>query len=133
MWKLSHYILINNEADVVYGSRFKNEENLKNFMWKNKLANKFLTCLANCVLNIELTDMETCYKAFKKEWIQGIEIKSNRFDFEPEITAKLAKKKARFKEVAISYFGRGHEEGKKITWKDGIHAIIAIIKYRFFD
>lgn len=126
-------ILINDEADAVYGSRFKNEENLKNFMWKNKLANKFLTFLANICLGTKLTDMETCYKAFKKEIIQGISIKSNRFDFEPEITAKLARKRVRFKEVSISYFGRGHDEGKKITWKDGLHAIFAIIKFRFFD
>lgn len=126
-------ILINDEADVVYGSRFKNEENLKNFMWKNKLANKFLTFLANICLGTKLTDMETCYKAFKKEIIQGISIKSNRFDFEPEITAKLARKRVRFKEVSISYFGRGHDEGKKITWKDGLYAIFAIIKFRFFD
>ena len=126
-------LLINNEADVVYGSRFKNKESLKNFMWKNKIANRFLTLLANFCLGTELTDIETCYKAFKREIIQSIVIKSNRFEFEPEITAKLAKKKAVFKEVPISYFGRGHDEGKKITWKDGLHAIITIIKYRFID
>lgn len=126
-------ILINDEADVVYGSRFKNEENLKNFMWKNKLANKFLTFLTNVFYGAKITDMETCYKAFKRSFVQGVSIKSNRFDFEPEITAKVMKKNARFKEVAISYIGRGHEEGKKISWKDGLHAIFAIIKFRFFD
>lgn len=126
-------LLINNEADVVYGSRFKNKENTKNFMWKNKLANLFLTMLTNILFGAEITDMETCYKAFKREFIQGITIKSNRFDFEPEITAKVIKKKARLKEVPISYNGRGHEEGKKINWKDGIHAIITIIKFRFFN
>ena len=126
-------LLINDEADVVYGSRFKNEENLKNFMWKNKLANKFLTLLTNIFYGAELTDMETCYKAFKREFIQGVTIKSNRFDFEPEITAKVMKQKARFKEVPISYTGRGHDEGKKISWKDGLHAIVTIIKYRFVD
>ena len=126
-------LLINNEADVVYGSRFRNKENSKNFIWKNKLANLFLTMLTNVLFGAEITDMETCYKAFKREFIQGITIKSNRFDFEPEITAKVIKKKARLKEVPISYNGRGHEEGKKINWKDGIHAIITIIKFRFFN
>lgn len=126
-------ILINNEADVVYGSRFKNKENSKNFILKNKIANKFLTLLTNILYGAEITDMETCYKAFKREFIQGITIKSNRFDFEPEITAKIMKKKARLKEVPISYIGRGHEEGKKINWKDGVHAILTLIKYRFTD
>ena len=126
-------LLINDEADVVYGSRFKNQANLKNFILKNKIANKFLTLLTNILYGAEITDMETCYKAFKRELIQSITIKSNRFDFEPEITAKIMKKKIRLKEVPISYFGRGHEEGKKINWKDGIHAILTLIKYRFID
>jgi len=126
-------LLINNEADVVYGSRFKNKENLKNFILKNKIANKFLTLLTNMLYGAEITDMETCYKAFKREFIQKINIKSNRFDFEPEITAKILKQKARLKEAAISYNGRGHDEGKKINWKDGIHAILTIIKFRFTD
>ncbi len=126
-------ILLNDEADVVYGSRFKNTDNSGNFILKNKLANLFLTSLTNLLYRTKITDMETCYKAFKRELIQGITIKSNRFDFEPEITAKLMKKKARLKEVPISYFGRGHNEGKKINWKDGIHAILTLIKYRFVD
>ena len=126
-------LLINDEADVVYGSRFRNPENLKNFILKNKIANRFLTILTNILYGAEITDMETCYKAFKREFIQGITIKSNRFDFEPEITAKVMKRNARLKEVAISYNGRGHDEGKKINWKDGIHAILTIIKYRFID
>lgn len=126
-------ILLNDEADVVYGSRFKNTDNSENFILKNKLANLFLTSLTNLLYRTKITDMETCYKAFKRELIQGITIKSNRFDFEPEITAKLMKKKARLKEVPISYFGRGHNEGKKINWKDGIHAILTLIKYRFVD
>ena len=125
--------LINNEADVVYGSRFLNADNSKNFILKNKLANLFLTMLTNILFGAKITDMETCYKAFKREFIQGIEIKSNRFDFEPEITAKVMKKHARLKEVPISYNGRGHKEGKKINWKDGIHAILTLIKYRFID
>ena len=126
-------LLINDEADVVYGSRFKNPENMKNFILKNKIANKFLTILTNLLYGASITDMETCYKAFKREFIQGITIKANRFDFEPEITAKVMKRKARLKEVAISYNGRGHDEDKKINWKDGIHAILTIIKYRFID
>ena len=125
--------LINDEADVVYGSRFKNQENSKNFILKNKIENKFLTLLTNILYGAEITDMETCYKAFKRELIQSITIKSNRFDFEPEITAKIMKRKARLKEVPISYFGRGHDEGKKINWKDGIHAILTLIKFRFID
>ena len=126
-------ILLNNEADVVYGSRFLNVENSKNFILKNKIANKFLTLLTNVLFGATITDMETCYKAFKREFIQSITIKSDRFDFEPEITAKVMKQKARLKEVPISYFGRGHEEGKKINWKDGVHAIFALIKFRFSD
>ena len=126
-------LLINDEADVVYGSRFKNQENSKNFILKNKIANKFLTLLTNILYGAEITDMETCYKAFRRELIQSITIKSNRFDFEPEITAKIMKRKARLKEVPISYFGRGHDEGKKINWKDGIHAILTLIKFRFTD
>lgn len=126
-------LLINDEADVVYGSRFKNKNNSENFILKNKLANMFLTLMTNLLYNAKITDMETCYKAFKREFIQGITIKSNRFDFEPEITAKVMKNKARLKEVPISYFGRGHDEGKKINWKDGVHAILTIIKYRFVD
>ena len=126
-------LLINNEADVVYGSRFKNTDNSKNFILKNKIANLFLTMLTNILYGTKITDMETCYKAFKREIIQSIDIKSNRFDFEPEITAKLMKKKIRLKEVPISYFGRAHNEGKKINWKDGIHAILTLIKYRFVD
>ena len=126
-------ILLNDEADVVYGSRFLNVENSKNFILKNKIANKFLTLLTNVLFGATITDMETCYKAFKREFIQSITIKSDRFDFEPEITAKVMKQKARLKEVPISYFGRGHEEGKKINWKDGVHAIFALIKFRFSD
>ena len=104
-------LLINNEADVVYGSRFKNTDNSKNFILKNKIANLFLTMLTNILYGTKITDMETCYKAFKREIIQSIDIKSNRFDFEPEITAKLMKKKIRLKEVPISYFGRAHADG----------------------
>ncbi len=126
-------LLINDEADVVYGSRFKDKNNSKNFILKNKIANMFLTCLTNILFGATITDMETCYKAFKREFIQNVTIKSERFDFEPEITAKIMKNKARLAEVPISYMGRGHEAGKKIKWNDGIHAILALIKFRFFD
>ena len=123
--------IIDGEADVVYGSRFLDSE-YKGYK-QNQLANKILTGLSNLMTGLKVTDMETCYKAFKREFIQGITIKSNRFDFEPEITAKIMKKKARLKEVPISYNGRAHSEGKKINWKYGIHAILTLIKYRFID
>ncbi len=126
-------ILINDEADVVYGSRFINPDNNKNFILKNKIANIFLTSLTNILFGCKITDMETCYKAFKKDILQSVTIKSNRFDFEPEITAKILKKKVRLKEVPVSYNGRGHSEGKKINWKDGICAVWTLIKYRFID
>lgn len=125
--------LINDEADAVYGSRFKNSSNDKNFILKNKLANLFLTALTNVLYGCSITDMETCYKAFKRSLIQPVKINADRFDFEPEITAKILKKKARLKEVPISYNGRGHEEGKKINWKDGLQAIWTLFKYRFID
>ena len=92
-----------------------------------------LTLMTNILFGAKLTDMETCYKAFKTEFLKGITIKSDRFDFEPEITAKMLKKKARLKEAPISYQGRTFEEGKKVTMADGIHAVIALIKYRFID
>lgn len=126
-------LIINDKADVVYGSRFLSEENNKNFMLKNLIGNKVLTVMTNILFGSKITDMETCYKAFKKDIIKSVKIKSDRFDFEPEITAKVLKKKARLIEVPISYSGRGHEEGKKIGWKDGIQAIKAIIRFRFCD
>ena len=120
--------LINDEADVVYGSRFLNAK-AKGYR-KNIMANKFLTGLSNMFTHLKLTDMETCYKVFKREIIQSVEIKENRFGFEPEITAKVAKKKVRVKEIPISYNPRTNEEGKKIGWKDGFRAIYCIWKYR---
>lgn len=122
-------LLLEDKADVVYGSRFLNEKS--SFMLLSFLANKFLTIMTNILYNVHLTDMETCYKAFKTEFIKDIKIKSNRFDFEPEITAKILKKGARLKELPISYHGREYDEGKKITWKDGLHAIWALVKFRF--
>ena len=126
-------LIKNNEADVVYGSRFADQRNNGNFLLLSFIANKTLTLLTNILFGAKLTDMETCYKAFRKEFIKNINIKSNRFDFEPEITAKVLKQKVRFKELPISYNARTNEEGKKIGWKDGVQAIFTLIKFRFFD
>lgn len=124
--------LLSNEADVVYGSRFLNMDISNTAVKANYYANKFLTMLTNILFGTSLTDMETCYKAFKSEFIKDVDIESERFDFEPEITAKMFKKGARFKEVPISYNGRSVEEGKKITWLDGLDAIATLIKFRYF-
>lgn len=126
-------LIIEDKADVVYGSRLSGGKPSRSFMFTHLLGNKFLTFLTNILYNTTLTDMETCYKAFKTSFIKDIKIKSDRFDFEPEITAKVLKKRARLYELPISYYGREYEEGKKITWKDGLHAIIALIKFRFTD
>lgn len=119
--------LIAGETQVVYGSRFLNAK-AKGYK-ANQIANKFLTFLSNCFTHEHLTDMETCYKCFAREVIQSINIQENRFGFEPEITAKIAHKKIKIKEVPISYYPRTNEEGKKIGIKDGIRAIICIFKY----
>ena len=116
------------EADVVYGSRFLNQKR-KGYL-ANRLANRFLTALSNAVTGEKLTDMETCYKCFRREIIQSIDLQEDRFGFEPEITAKLVKKGIRIKEVPISYYPRTNEEGKKIGFKDGLRAIWCIWKYR---
>lgn len=126
-------LITNDKADVVYGSRLSNEKLSPSFKFTQLLGNKVLTLLTNILYKTSLTDMETCYKAFRASFIKDINIKSNRFDFEPEITAKVLKKKARVAELPISYYGREYEEGKKITWKDGVHAIFALIKFRFMD
>jgi glycosyltransferase involved in cell wall biosynthesis len=121
--------IVDGKADVVYGSRFMGSEPHRvHFFW-HMIGNKILTFLYNMFSNLSLTDMETCYKAFRKEVIQGIAIEENRFGFEPEITAKLAKKDLRIYEVGISYAGRSYKEGKKIGWKDGVSAIRCILKY----
>ena len=122
-----------NNADVVYGSRFIGSEEKRVLYYWHTLGNKFLTTLSNMFTNINLTDMECCYKAFKTEIIKEIDLKENRFGFEPEITAKLAKKEIRIYEVGIKYFGRKYSEGKKITWKDGFVAIYCIIYYNLFS
>lgn len=125
--------IIKGKADVVFGSRFLGTGVHRVTPFVHKLANSFLTYLSNIFTNLSLTDMETCYKVFKREIIQGINIEEDRFGFEPEIVAKLAKiKNIRICEVGISYYGRTYEEGKKIGWKDGIRAIYAIIKYNVF-
>lgn len=124
--------IINNQADVVYGSRFKGSDAQRVLYFWHRMGNGFLTFFSNMMTNLNLTDMETCYKAFKREIFKNIELKENRFGFDPEITAKLAKKKARFFEVGISYYGRTYEEGKKIGIKDGFRTIYCIIKYNLF-
>lgn len=126
-------LILNDKADVAYGSRLSGGKPSRSFMFTHLLGNKLLTLITNVLYNTTLTDMETCYKAFKADFIKGIQIKSNRFDFEPEITAKVLKRGARLYELPISYYGREYEEGKKITWKDGFHAIWALVKFRFVD
>lgn len=127
------HLILTDTADVVYGSRLADTRNSGNFLMLSYLANLFLTFLTRVLYGVYMTDMETCYKAFRADVLKGISIKSNRFDFEPEITAKVLKKNIRFQEVPISYNARKSEEGKKIGWKDGVQAIIALLKYRFFD
>ena len=126
--------IIDNYADVVYGSRFMGGNPHRILFFWHRLGNNFLTFLSNMFSNLNLTDMETCYKMFRREFIQSIEIKENRFGMEPEITAKMAKIKGiRIYEVGISYYGRTYEEGKKIGWKDGFRAIYCILKYNIFS
>ena len=120
------------KADVVYGSRFLGGKYVRVHMFWHYLGNRFLTLVSNVFTNLNLTDMETCYKVFRREIIQDITIEENRFGFEPEITAKLAKKRCRIYEVGISYAGRTYDEGKKITWRDGMAAFWCIVKYNMF-
>ncbi|NEQ87423.1 MAG: glycosyltransferase family 2 protein [Moorea sp. SIO2I5] len=124
--------IIDGKADVVYGSRFAGGGPHRVVYYWHMVGNKFLTMLSNMFTNINLTDMETCYKAFRRELIQSIKIEESRFGFEPEITAKVARKKCRIYEVGISYYGRTYEEGKKIGWRDGFRAIFCILKYNLF-
>jgi glycosyltransferase involved in cell wall biosynthesis len=120
------------QADVVYGSRFKGEVTRVLYFW-HFMGNRFLTFLSNMFTNLNLTDMETCYKAFRGDIIRNMILTSNRFGIEPEMTAKIAKiKEIKIYEVPISYFGRTYDEGKKINWKDGISAIWSIIKFNLF-
>jgi len=124
--------LLDGRADVVYGSRFLGGPHRVLFFW-HYIGNKLLTLLSNALTNLNLTDIETCYKVFKTQILKGINLKSNRFGFEPEFTAKVSKKKLRIYEVPISYSGRTYSEGKKITWRDGIVALFLIFWYRLFD
>ena len=117
------------KADVVYGSRFMGSEAHRVLYFWHRLGNGLLTLLSNVFSNLNLTDMETCFKAFRREIIQSIEIEESRFGFEPEITAKLARKRCIIYEVGISYYGRTYEEGKKIGWRDGLSALRCILKY----
>jgi glycosyltransferase involved in cell wall biosynthesis len=121
--------ILKDRADVVFGSRFIGSEAHRVLYFWHSIGNRFLTLLSNMFTNLNLTDMETCYKAFRREVIQNIAIEENRFGFEPEITAKIARMNLRFYEVAISYHGRTYAEGKKINWKDGVSALRCILKY----
>ncbi|GAB4375964.1 MAG: glycosyltransferase family 2 protein [Elainellaceae cyanobacterium] len=124
--------ILKGKADVVYGSRFMGSAPHRVLYYWHMVGNQFLTTLSNMFTNINLTDMETCYKAFRREVIQSICIEENRFGFEPEITAKVTKQGCRIYEVGISYYGRTYKEGKKIGWKDGFRAIYCILKYNLF-
>jgi glycosyltransferase involved in cell wall biosynthesis len=124
--------IMNGKADVVFGSRFAGGQSHRVVYFWHMIGNKLLTLLSNMCTNLNLTDMESCYKAFRAGVLHSIELRENRFGFEPEVTAKVARAGCRIYEVGISYDGRTYEEGKKITWRDGIRAVYAIIKYNFF-
>ena len=125
--------ILSGKADVVYGSRFGGHGAHRVLYFWHYVGNRFLTMLSNFFTNINLTDMETCYKAFTREALEGITINEKRFGFEPEITAKIAKKKLRIYEVPISYYGRTYAEGKKINWRDGLWALWCIFRYNIFS
>jgi hypothetical protein len=124
--------ILDGKADVVFGSRFKGGGPVGFVSYWHIVGNRILTKFSNMLTKISLTDMETCYKVFRRETLQKLTIEENRFGFEPEITAKIAKIKCRVYEVGISYCGRRYEEGKKIGWKDGFHALWCILKYNLF-
>jgi|SRR4051794_9543647 glycosyltransferase involved in cell wall biosynthesis len=126
--------IVDNKADVVYGSRFIGEPHRVLYFW-HTMGNKFLTHFSNIFTNLNLTDMEVCYKVFRKSVLDRIKLRCNRFGFEPEVTAKIARMRPRLRiyEVGVAYYGRSYEEGKKITWKDGIKAIMTIVRFRFTD
>lgn len=123
---------LDGKADVVYGSRFVSSNPRRVVYYWHAVGNRLLTMLSNMCSNLNLTDMETCYKLFSREILSGIRIEEDRFGFEPEITAKVAKTKCRLYEVGISYYGRTYEEGKKIGWRDGVRALWCILKYNLF-
>jgi glycosyltransferase involved in cell wall biosynthesis len=124
--------IVEGRADVVYGSRFVGSEAHRVLFFWHMIGNKMLTLLSNAVTNLNLTDMETCYKVFRADVLKRFTLVSDRFDFEPEFTAKVARAGCRVYEVGVSYAGRDYHEGKKITWVDGVKAIFAILRYRFF-
>ena len=119
-------------ADVVYGSRFRSGDAARVLNYWHSVGNRFLTTLSNMTTNLNLTDMETCYKVFRRSCLEGLELEQNRFGFEPELTAKLARRRYRFYEVGIGYDGRTYEEGKKIGWRDGVAALWCIVRYGLF-
>jgi glycosyltransferase involved in cell wall biosynthesis len=121
--------IINNKADVVFGSRFMGGEPHRVVYFWHRVGNGIITLISNMFTNLTLTDIETCYKAFRREILQSINIEEDRFGFEPEVTAKISKIQCRIYEVGISYYGRTYEEGKKINWQDGIRALYCILKY----
>jgi glycosyltransferase involved in cell wall biosynthesis len=123
----------NGHADVVYGSRFIGSDEKRVLLYWHSVGNYILTMLSNMFTNLNLTDMENCYKTFRSEIIKSINLKENRFGFEPEVTAKIAKKKVRIFEVGVKYYGRSYDEGKKINWKDGVSAIRCILYYNLFS
>jgi glycosyltransferase involved in cell wall biosynthesis len=126
--------IVDGFADVVYGSRFMGGKPHRILFFWHTIGNKFLTALSNAMTNLNLTDMETCYKVFKREIVQSLELQEKRFGFEPEVTARISRiPKIRIYEVGISYYGRTYEEGKKIGWKDGFRAIYCILKYNIFS
>ncbi|QQS44975.1 MAG: glycosyltransferase family 2 protein [Acidobacteriota bacterium] len=125
--------ILEGRADVVYGSRLTGGKVARAFNFWHYIGNKLLTFITNILYNSILSDMETCYKVFRADVIKNIQIRSNKFDFEPEITAKVLKRRYKLYEMPISYYGRDFSEGKKITWRDGFAAIWALIKYRFVD
>ncbi len=124
--------IFSGKADAVFGSRFVGARPHRVVYFWHMVGNKFLTLLSNMCTNLNLTDMETCYKAFRSSVIQGMDFREDRFGFEAEITAKLARARGRIYEVGISYDGRTYQEGKKVSWRDGVRAIYAILKYNFF-
>ena len=124
--------ILEGKADVVFGSRFQSGRPHRVVYFWHRVGNGFLTLMSNLFTDLNLSDMETCYKAFRREVIQAIKIRENRFGFEPEVTAKIAKMNVRIYEVGISYYGRTYDEGKKIGWKDGVWAIYCILKYNLW-
>jgi len=125
--------ILTGKADAVFGSRFMGGRPHRVLYFWHMVGNRFLTLLSNMFTNLNLTDLETCYKAFRADVIKNLDLREDRFGFEPEVTAKLAKARCRIYEVGISYNGRTYSEGKKVNWKDGFHAIYAIVRYNLFS